>query len=46
VPSIDIIDFDFPEWHTTDDTIENCSSKGLFIVGDVLLNFICNKESR
>jgi hypothetical protein len=45
VPSIDIIDFDFPEWHTTDDTIENCSSKGLFIVGDVLLNFIFNKES-
>ena len=32
VPSIDIIDFDFPEWHTVDDTIENCSPKGLFIV--------------
>ena len=44
VPSIDIIDFDFPQWHTTDDTIENCSPKGLFIVGDVLLNFIINKE--
>ena len=46
VPSIDIIDFDFPQWHTTDDTIENCSSKGLFIVGNVLLNFICNKEKK
>tara|TARA_B100001142_G_C14288505_1_gene637970 strand:- start:218 stop:1132 length:915 start_codon:yes stop_codon:yes gene_type:complete len=46
VPAIDIIDFDFPEWHTVDDTIENCSSKGLFIVGDVLLNFIINKERR
>ena len=46
VPSIDIIDFDFPQWHTTDDTIENCSSKGLFIVGDVLLNFIFNKEKK
>ncbi len=46
VPSIDIIDFDFPEWHTTEDTIENCSPKGLFIVGDVLLNFIIRKENR
>ena len=46
VPSIDIIDFDFPQWQKTDDTIENCSSKGLFIVGNVLLNFIFNKEKK
>ena len=44
VPSIDIIDFDFPQWHTVDDTIENCSSKGLFIVGNVLLEFIYRKD--
>ena len=44
VPSIDIIDFDFPHWHTTEDIIENCSPKGLFIVGNVLLNFIYNKD--
>ena len=44
VPSIDIIDFDFPEWHTVDDTIENCSPKGLFIVGNVLINFIIKKD--
>ena len=44
VPSIDIIDFDFKHWHTTDDTIENCSPKGLFIVGNVLLNFIYGKD--
>ena len=46
VPSIDIIDFDFPEWHTTDDTVENCSSKGLFIVGNVLLEFIYGKDKK
>ena len=46
VPSIDIIDFDFPQWHTIDDTIENCSSKGLFIVGNVLLHFIHNKDKK
>ena len=45
VPSIDIIDFDYPYWHTIDDTIENCSSQGLFIVGNVLLQFIKNKDS-
>ncbi len=46
VPSIDIIDFDYSHWHTVDDTIENCSSKGLFIVGHVLLEFIYRKDNR
>ena len=40
VPSIDIIDFDYPHWHTIDDTVENCSPKGLKIVGSVLLEYI------
>tara|TARA_Y100001960_G_C14668889_1_gene824851 strand:+ start:206 stop:1096 length:891 start_codon:yes stop_codon:yes gene_type:complete len=44
VPSIDIIDFDYPHWHTIDDTIENCSPKGLHIVGNVLLEFIYLKD--
>ena len=44
VPSIDIIDFDYPHWHTIDDTMENCSSQALFIVGNVLLEFIYNKD--
>ena len=46
VPAIDIIDFDYPQWHTVDDTIENCSPKGLFIVGNVLLKYIFNKDSK
>ena len=44
VPSIDIIDFDYPYWHTIDDIVENCSPKGLFIVGNVLLEFIYRKD--
>ena len=40
VPSINIIDFDYEHWHTTQDIPENCSSKGLGIVGNVMLNFI------
>tara|TARA_Y100001970_G_scaffold201522_1_gene245230 strand:+ start:3989 stop:4882 length:894 start_codon:yes stop_codon:yes gene_type:complete len=46
VPSIDIIDFDYPHWHTIDDTVDNCSSKGLFIVGNVLLEFIYRKDQK
>ena len=46
VPSIDIIDFDYPHWHTIGDTVENCSPKGLFIVGNVLLEFIYRKDQK
>ncbi len=46
VPSIDIIDFDYPHWHTIDDTVENCSPKGLKIVGSVLLEYIYRKDIR
>ena len=40
IPSINIIDFDYEYWHTTQDIPENCSPKGLGIVGNVILNFI------
>ena len=40
IPAIDIIDFDYPYWHTLKDTPENCSSRGLKIVGNVLSEFI------
>jgi glutaminyl-peptide cyclotransferase len=34
---VDIIDFDYPAWHTADDTLENVSARSLQTVGDVLL---------
>lgn len=37
---IDIIDFDYPYWHTLGDTVDKCSAKSLKIVGDVLLNVV------
>ncbi len=46
VPSIDIIDFDYEHWHTIDDSVENCSPKGLHIVGNVLLEFIYRKDKK
>ena len=37
VPSVDIIDLDYPAWHTADDTLQNVSAQSLQIVGDVVL---------
>ncbi len=38
VPSVDIIDLDYPAWHTAEDTLDKLSPKSLQIVGDVLLD--------
>lgn len=40
IPAIDIIDFDYPFWHTTEDTIDKCSKESLNTVRDVVLNFV------
>ena len=40
IPSIDIIDFDYPYWHTLGDTADKCSPKTLEIVGSVVLEYI------
>ena len=37
VPSALLIDFDFPPWHTAEDTLDKVSAQSLEIVGDVLL---------
>jgi Zn-dependent M28 family amino/carboxypeptidase len=42
VPSALLIDFDYPYWHTNEDTLDKVSSESLKIVGEVLLNFIVN----
>jgi len=40
IPTIDIIDFDFPWWHTADDTIDKISAQSLQIVGSVALYYL------
>jgi glutaminyl-peptide cyclotransferase len=37
VPSVDIIDFNYPYWHTTEDTLDKCSPHSLAVVGHVFL---------
>ncbi len=44
VPSIDIIDFDYPPWHEDDDTMDKLSAKSLEIVGSVMLESIKRLE--
>jgi len=36
IPMIDVIDFDYPFWHTMEDTVDKCSKDSLKAVGDVL----------
>jgi Zn-dependent M28 family amino/carboxypeptidase len=40
IRTIDIIDFDYPYWHTVEDTPDKCSPQSLEKVGRVLLNLI------
>jgi len=37
IPTADLIDFDYPAWHTLGDTVDACSSESLKIVGRVVL---------
>ena len=40
IPTCDIIDFDYPHWHTTQDIPANCSPKSLGVVGQVMLAWL------
>lgn len=40
IPCVDLIDFDYPYWHTTEDTPDKCSPESLAEVGRLLLALI------
>lgn len=40
LPAVDIIDFDYPHWHTTADTVDKVSPQSLEIVGQTLWHWI------
>ena len=44
VPAALLIDFDFPPWHTADDTLDKVSARSLQIVGDVVLDALPSVE--
>jgi glutaminyl-peptide cyclotransferase len=37
VPAVDIIDLDYPQWHTPQDTIDAISARSMQVVGDVVV---------
>ncbi|HEX5323917.1 MAG TPA: M28 family peptidase, partial [Capsulimonadaceae bacterium] len=40
IPSLDVIDFDYPPWHEDTDTLDKISPMSLEIVGRVMLESI------
>ncbi len=43
IPAVDIIDFDYPYWHTTADTIDKVSAESLQVVGDTLVAWLVSQ---
>ncbi len=40
IPAIDLIDFDYPSWHTADDTLERIAPESLRMTGAVTLHYL------
>ena len=46
VPSVDIIDLEYPAWHTAGDTLDAVSARSMQVVGDVVLAALPLLEAR
>jgi Zn-dependent M28 family amino/carboxypeptidase len=44
LPAVDLIDFDYPYYHTTEDTPDKVSAESLQVVGDTLYTWIIQKS--
>ena len=40
IPAVDLIDFDYPYWHTTEDTADKVSPDSLQIIGDTITTWL------
>lgn len=40
IKAVDVVDFDYPPWHTPDDTIDKVSAASLQVVGDVAVTLV------
>ncbi len=43
IPAVDVIDFDYSYWHTTEDTADKVSAQSLEIVGKTMLAWLKNR---
>jgi Zn-dependent M28 family amino/carboxypeptidase len=44
IPTINLIDFDYPFWHTDKDTPDKCSPEALFNVGRIVAHIMYNRN--
>ncbi|MDO9131305.1 MAG: M28 family peptidase [Anaerolineales bacterium] len=44
IPAVDIIDFDYPYWHTSADTADKVSAQSLKAVGETLLAWVIGQK--
>jgi Zn-dependent M28 family amino/carboxypeptidase len=44
IPAVDIIDFDYPYWHTVEDTVDKVSAESLEAVGATLLAWLMQPD--
>jgi glutaminyl-peptide cyclotransferase len=45
VPAVDLIDLEYPPWHTSGDTMDKVDARSLQVVGDVLLDALPRIEA-
>jgi Zn-dependent M28 family amino/carboxypeptidase len=43
IRAIDVVDFDYPSWHTPEDTIDKVSAHSLQVVGDVMMRVVWSR---
>jgi len=46
IPAVDIIDFDYPYWHTTGDTADKVSAESLQVVGQTLYTWVIQQSGQ
>jgi Peptidase family M28 len=44
IKTVDLIDFDYPYWHTTQDTPDHCSAESLTAVGTVITHIVYTRR--
>lgn len=43
IPAVDVIDFDYPYWHTCEDTTDKVSAQSLSVVGNTMLAWLASQ---
>lgn len=44
IPAVDLIDFDYPYWHTTEDTPDKVSAESLHAVGETIWHWVVGQK--